>query len=289
MIDVREITDLHETTVALWHRRKSPILTSGFLHVVCQQHTFNYLLWHEEDIARSPNVGDERIAEVKRAIDGYNQKRNDAIEQLDAYLLRELDATQESCPQPMPGRTPKRPAARSTGCRSCRCAAITCRSRPTAPTPAEEHRAKARERLEILAEQHRDLSTGCRTAGRHLRRPQATEGLLPIQDVQRPDDESVSVSSGQGLGRRGPSGSRRRQARVIAGNAAAMKPARDCVRWGKMRMPRTLPRRERNPATPSGERESRGRESHRTRRHVIDRDGFHRLAVRRGGVRDWSR
>ena len=42
------------------------------------------LLWHEEDIARSPNVGDERIAAVKRAIDRYNQQRNDAIEQLDA-------------------------------------------------------------------------------------------------------------------------------------------------------------------------------------------------------------
>ncbi len=53
---------------------------------------YNYLLWHEEDIARSTDVTDAKIAAVKRAIDGYNQKRNDGIEQLDAFLLRELAA-----------------------------------------------------------------------------------------------------------------------------------------------------------------------------------------------------
>jgi hypothetical protein len=90
MIDVREITELHATTVALWHTQEIANPYSGFLQAVCQQHAFNYLLWHEEDIARSPNVGDERIAAVKRAIDGYNQKRNDGIEALDAWLLREL-------------------------------------------------------------------------------------------------------------------------------------------------------------------------------------------------------
>src|SRR5262249_25942769 len=92
MIDVREITDLHASTVALWHVQEIANPYQGFLQLVCQQHSFNYLLWHEEDIARSPNVGDERIAAVKRAIDGYNQKRNDAIEQLDAHLLREVAA-----------------------------------------------------------------------------------------------------------------------------------------------------------------------------------------------------
>src|SRR5262245_41452599 len=90
MIDVTEITDLQAHCVALWHNEEISNPYAGFLQAVCQQHAFNFLLWHEEDIARSPNVGDERIAAVKRAIDRYNQQRNDAIEQLDAYLLREL-------------------------------------------------------------------------------------------------------------------------------------------------------------------------------------------------------
>ncbi|MCG8583701.1 MAG: DUF4254 domain-containing protein, partial [Pirellulales bacterium] len=45
---------------------------------------------HEEDIARSRDVTDERIAQVKRAIDGYNQQRNDWIEKVDDALSEKL-------------------------------------------------------------------------------------------------------------------------------------------------------------------------------------------------------
>jgi hypothetical protein len=62
----------------------------GYLGVVCQQHQFNFLLWHEEDIARSPDVPDKRIAAVKRAIDRYNQQRNDWIERIDETLIQVL-------------------------------------------------------------------------------------------------------------------------------------------------------------------------------------------------------
>ncbi|MEK6245404.1 MAG: DUF4254 domain-containing protein [Pseudomonadota bacterium] len=50
-------------------------------------HRCNCLLWDEEDLARRRNVPDAEIANNKRAIDGYNQKRNDAIERIDEQLL----------------------------------------------------------------------------------------------------------------------------------------------------------------------------------------------------------
>ena len=83
MIDVRQITDMHRETVARWHAQEIDNPHDGFLGIACQQHSFNYQLWHEEDIARSPDVGDARIAQVKRAIDRFNQQRNDWIEKLD--------------------------------------------------------------------------------------------------------------------------------------------------------------------------------------------------------------
>ncbi len=68
------------------------IPTTACLATVCQQHQFNFLLWHEEDIARSPDVPDDRIAAVKRSIDRYNQQRNDWIEKIDEALIELLAA-----------------------------------------------------------------------------------------------------------------------------------------------------------------------------------------------------
>lgn len=90
---VHQITQLHRDTVCRWHAvcpgNATPLDNpyTGLLTTVCEQHQFNYLLWHEEDVARSPDVGDERIAQVKRAIDRYNQQRNDAIERIDEAIL----------------------------------------------------------------------------------------------------------------------------------------------------------------------------------------------------------
>jgi hypothetical protein len=89
-MDVRLITEMHRETVDRWHRQEIDNPYSGLLHVCCTQHAFNFRLWHEEDVARSPDVGDVRIAQVKRAIDRYNQQRNDWIERIDDWITEYL-------------------------------------------------------------------------------------------------------------------------------------------------------------------------------------------------------
>ena len=59
--------------------------------MVCEQHKYNFLLWHEEDIVQSREAGDQQIAQVKRNIDLLNQKRNDWIERIDDNVKRMLD------------------------------------------------------------------------------------------------------------------------------------------------------------------------------------------------------
>jgi hypothetical protein len=100
MLNAAEIVELQSTTVADWHRSPLDNSYEGLLGLVCQQHQFNYQLWHQEDIARSPDVSDAQIANVKRAIDRLNQLRNDWIERLDDWLTRTLDERQI---QPMAG------------------------------------------------------------------------------------------------------------------------------------------------------------------------------------------
>jgi hypothetical protein len=159
MIDVRKITALHETTVALWHQQEISNSYEGFLHAVCQQHMFNYQLWHEEDIARSPNVGDVKVAQVKRAIDGFNQKRNDAIEKLDAYLLREL-GERNIVPASDARQNTETPGSAIDRLSILALRRYHMQEQADRTDAAEEHRAKARERLLTIAEQHRDLSNG---------------------------------------------------------------------------------------------------------------------------------
>jgi len=118
---VRQITQLHADAVVRWHDagldnpyqgasdRTGAVLcgtalpsdaktlglsTDRILELICRQHQFNYLLWHEEDIARSPHASDARIAAVKRSIDRYNQQRNDTIEEIDEAIGQQLLARQ---------------------------------------------------------------------------------------------------------------------------------------------------------------------------------------------------
>lgn len=90
MIDVDAVLALHAQTVAQWHSEPISNPYDGVMGIICTQHSFNYLLWHEEDIARSRDVSDAKIAEVKRNIDRYNQQRNDTIEKIDDWIMAHL-------------------------------------------------------------------------------------------------------------------------------------------------------------------------------------------------------
>ena len=53
-------------------------------------HFFNTKLWNEEDLARRKKVSDTEIAKNKRAIDSFNQKRNDYIEKIDNFIFENI-------------------------------------------------------------------------------------------------------------------------------------------------------------------------------------------------------
>ena len=105
LIDLAEVRKLHREMVIRWHEREVDNPYGGFLGIVCRQMSFNFLLWHEEDIARSPDAADARIAQVKRAIDRYNQQRNDGIEQIDDWISQRLTELHVMCPGETPQNT----------------------------------------------------------------------------------------------------------------------------------------------------------------------------------------
>ncbi len=92
MIDTQQLTVVHHDTVVRWHEQEIDNPHDGVMGIICTQHSFNFKLWHEEDVARSVDVTDERIAQVKRAIDGLNQQRNDWIEKVDDWFSESLNS-----------------------------------------------------------------------------------------------------------------------------------------------------------------------------------------------------
>jgi hypothetical protein len=91
-----EILAFHDGCHAMpgWARESGQRHASGLWRCIELNHRYNCLLWDEEDLARRKQVPDAEIAANKRAIDGHNQKRNDAIERMDEALLEGLDGVQ---------------------------------------------------------------------------------------------------------------------------------------------------------------------------------------------------
>jgi hypothetical protein len=156
-IDVAAICELHRRTVASWHVQDINNPYEGFLRVVCLQHEQNYRLWHQEDIARSPDVSNADLATVKRMIDKLNQQRNDLIERLDDCLIEEL-AAQSVMPQPNARQASETPGSIIDRLSILSLRLFHMREQSLRRDAGEGHVAKALARIEILNEQHCDLS-----------------------------------------------------------------------------------------------------------------------------------
>ena len=96
-IESRAVCAFHDERVELLEARDETIADEPWASIAAN-HRYNYLLWKEEDLARRRDVPDAAIAANKRAIDGYNQMRNDAIERIDRALLARLAGV-----APLPG------------------------------------------------------------------------------------------------------------------------------------------------------------------------------------------
>ena len=97
--DAQEIATLQADLTARWHETPPASSGDGFTRLIQENHLRNFLLWHEEDVARRDDLGFERVYQAKRAIDRYNQQRNNFIEEMDKELVAELQPAESGCPK----------------------------------------------------------------------------------------------------------------------------------------------------------------------------------------------
>ena len=135
---------------------------------IATNHHNNCLLWDEEDLARRTRSTDADITANKRAIDGYNQARNDATERVDEFLLLSLgliDPATAGSDQPVSrvnatARLSSETAGSMMDRMSIMSLKIKAMTAQTVRTDVEEaHRAASKQKLQRLHEQRNDLGT----------------------------------------------------------------------------------------------------------------------------------
>lgn len=156
---VAEIIELQNQSVDRWHREEinNPFPPTSLQAKVCTQHQFNYLLWHEEDIARSPDVPDSEIARVKRSIDRLNQQRNDWIEKVDDHLS-DLLAASNVKPQESAKLNTETPGAAIDRLSILALRIYHLREQLERPDATQDHRQSVRNKLAICELQQHELA-----------------------------------------------------------------------------------------------------------------------------------
>jgi hypothetical protein len=132
-------------------------------------HRFNCRLWAEEDLARRTQVGDDQIAANKRAIDRYNQARNDATERVDELFLTALGLVDPASARTDAPVSTIKPGSRlnseTAGSMIDRLSILALkihamRAQTERSDADDEHRTSSRGKLDRLLQQRTDLG-GC--------------------------------------------------------------------------------------------------------------------------------
>lgn len=155
MINVNKILELQLQKVTEWHNEMKLSEETLPWKFIEENTHWNFMLWHEEDIARIKDIDPMRIVEAKRNIDKYNQARNNAMEKIDEWVLSFLESNQIQPGAKIHSETP--------GMMIDRLSIMTLKKyhmqeEVDRPDASEEHKNKCADRVKVLSEQMSDLS-----------------------------------------------------------------------------------------------------------------------------------
>jgi len=170
LINSLTVVNICDKALDLWHKKEKKLeknsldsalvilnfKKSGLEKLVNDSVVINCFLWHLEDRARAKSYSDSVIANIKRAIDVTNQRRNNKMEEIDSALLLILKES---------GVKTKKTARVNTetpGSVVDRLAIISLkifhmREQANRKDAEKEHRLKCKNKTAILLEQRKDL------------------------------------------------------------------------------------------------------------------------------------
>lgn len=138
------------------HPVANPFDKDQIEHLLYAKNWIDTVQWHLEDIIRNPQIDPSEALALKRRIDASNQERTDMVEYIDSYFLQKYSGVKVKDSAKINSESPAWAIDRL----SILALKIFHMSEEANRTDAsEEHRAKCAEKLNVLLEQKKDLST----------------------------------------------------------------------------------------------------------------------------------
>lgn len=125
-------------------------------HLLYAKNWVDTVQWHYEDIIRDPNIDPVEALVLKRKIDASNQVRTDMVEYIDSYFLQKYKDVQ---PKPDAKINSESPAWALDRLSILALKIHHMAEEANREEASPEHRAKCQEKLNVLLEQKKDLST----------------------------------------------------------------------------------------------------------------------------------
>jgi len=134
----------------------NPFRKDKIEHLLYAKNWIDTVQWHLEDIIRNPNIDPVAALALKRRIDASNQERTDMVEYIDSYFLQQYSNVQVKEGAKINSESPAWALDRLS---ILALKIHHMNEESTREDASPEHRAKCREKLDILLEQKKDLST----------------------------------------------------------------------------------------------------------------------------------
>src|SRR5690606_3847446 len=125
-------------------------------HVLHLQNWSDTAQWHYEDIIRDPTIDPAAALKLKRKIHASNQERPDMVEYIDSYFLGKYKDVQVKADAKINSESPAWAVDRFS---ILALKIYHMNIEATREDASTEHRAKSQEKLNVLLEQKKDLST----------------------------------------------------------------------------------------------------------------------------------
>lgn len=125
-------------------------------HLLYKKNWIDTVQWHLEDIIRDPNIDPTEALKLKRWIDKSNQERTDMVEYIDSWFLQQNSGVQVQSDAKINTESPAWAIDRFS---ILSLKVYHMQEEATREDASAEHKLQCQNKLNILLEQHKDLST----------------------------------------------------------------------------------------------------------------------------------